>query len=534
MKKLTILVVTIILGCSTLFGQNIFQKHLGTFSGDDYIKKVIPTANGGFATTGYTTSFGKGGKDICLATFNASGDIQWSQTYGADGDEEAVSLIQTSDGGYLIVGHTRSNSFGENDIYIIKTNSTGDMIWNKTYGGTDKELAWDVMELAGQKYLLLCQTQSFSNGLLDICLLKINSSGVMEWAKSYGGFQNDWCYNMRKTIDGEYLLAGATYTYGSGKHDMLLMKVNEDGIISFCIVIGGSDDDYAYCANQDGYGNFLVGGKTSSPNSKQENVLIKLDNTLSPLWQKYFGASGEEVVMNILPTDENGYYLTGWSTSYGAGVRDVFLTNFNTQGNLNWLKAYGGADDDAVSQKSSVLMDERIVIGAVTKSFSMLTYRANQWDGYLIKTDMSGNSGCNEINYNPPATDANLSISDITSTIGVMTANFKTSTLGEDLIAGLEVVPLCFTGTGESNDHELAMRIENPFSDELHIHIPFTVSTESVLIIRDIVGRIVYTKKLSITDDYRISIVSENWEKGVYIVELHSAQGTTCIKTQKQ
>ncbi|MBT3303131.1 MAG: T9SS type A sorting domain-containing protein [Bacteroidetes bacterium] len=533
MKKFWIVFILGLFFCSCTFAQHIFQKHYGTQIGSDYVRKIIPTSDGGYASTGYTTSFGKGDKDMYLAKFSFEGNMMWSMTYGAEGHDEGISLIENSDGGYLIVGYTWTNTFGENDIYVVKTNANGQMMWNKTFGGSLKELAWDVVELSNQKYLLLCQTQSYSHGLMDICLMKITSTGGFEWAKSYGGVQNEWCYNMRKTNDGKYLLAGATFTYGSGKHDMLLMKVDENGIIDFCTIVGGASEDYAYCANQDGLGNYLIGGKTSSPANNQENIFVKLDNNANLVWQKYFGGNGEEVIMNILTTVENGYFVNGWTYSYSAGERDVFLSNFSTDGKLNWLKAYGGGEDEVVPTKSSFIVNEKIVIGANTKSFSSSTFRATEWDGYLIKADYSGNSGCYESDYYPSESNANLSISDITTTIGVMSASFKTSILGDDLEAGLESYSLCFTGISENEKTENRIVLNNPFTNFLKIQLDESFDNSATIIIRDILGKEVFVKNYSSSIN-SFHIQTETWENGVYIVELHTDQLVNSIKVLKQ
>jgi hypothetical protein len=239
----------------------LFKKHFG-LSGDEFVKISIPTKDGGYAVAGYTSSAGQGNQDIFLSKFTIDGFLQWTKVYGGEALENPVSIIQTSDGGYLIVGHSWTFGYGSNDMYIIKTSANGSMIWNKTYGGTEKDLAWDAVELSGQDYLVLGHSESYTHGRVDITLTRINSNGNVIWAKAYGSAQSDWCNIIRKTDDGEFLLAGSTFSYGSGRHDALLMKVDEHGKITFCQVFGSSDDDYAYSANTDKNGNYLVTGKS--------------------------------------------------------------------------------------------------------------------------------------------------------------------------------------------------------------------------------------------------------------------------------
>ena len=521
MNKLLNITVLFIFSFTVINAQNTFQKYFG-LSGDEQVKKVIPTSDNGFVVTGFTESAGKGGQDIFLSKFTNSGDLEWTKTYGGEALENPVSVVQTSDGGYLIVGHTRTYTFGENDMYILKTTSDGTMTWNKTYGGTDKELAWDAVELSGQDYLILGQSQSYSHGLLDVTLTRINSSGNVIWAKAYGGAQNDWCYNMRETNDGDFLLAGATFTYGSGRHDMMLMKVDENGTLTFCKVFGDSGEDYAYCSNQDALGNYLVVGKTSSVSGNFDNIFVKLDNNLNPVFEKVYGGTGEELANNVLPTDENGYYVTGWTYSYGAGMRDVYLTNFSSTGVLNWLKAYGGEEDDMMPQKSAYITSfDKILIAGSTQSNALLTFRSNDWNGYLIKTDFNGVSGCNEISYTPTTKNTNFNFTDITTTIGVKSITFQTSSGGEGMSPGFELVNLCYTGLSELLQDAISFNIQNPFSTELSLMFKEAFSGELRIEIYDIMGQLMYQTVIEDNFAGEKIIPTNNWGLGVYMIRLN-------------
>jgi hypothetical protein len=512
--------------------QNTFQKYFGTQAGIDYVRKIASTSDGGFVTTGYTNSYGKGDKDVFLAKFNSRAEIQWSKTYGAEGHDEAISVIETSDGGFLLLGYTWSSTYGENDIYVIKTASDGSMTWNKTYGGSKKEIAWDAMELDGQKYLIMCKTESFSHGLEDVCLMRINATGDIEFAKSYGGHQNDWCYNMRKANDGDYLLIGTTYTYGSGGHDMLFLKVDTDGNLVEAKVIGDADENFAYCVAQDGMGNYLIGGK-STKNSDQQAALIKLNANFQISWQTKFGNSEDDVIMNIMPTDENGYYVAGWTKSFGSGSRDVFLSNLTSAGSMNWLKAYGGEDDDAMPQKSSFLKDNRITIAAVTKSQTVNTFRTREWDGYLIRAKLDGSTGCYEIHYTPETAAMNLNMSDVSSTIGVMNANFKSSTIGEELDAAFVPISLCFTHIEEIETSTSEMSASSPFQHELIVRFSENKRDHQQIVVRDGLGRKVYQKEIAQGQPSELHIPTSSWTSGLYIIESISNQGKTTLKVLK-
>ena len=152
----------------------------------DYASSVQQTSDGGYIVAGYTGSFGAGG-DIFLIKTDASGNVIWAKTYGGTGYEEAFSVQQTSDGVYIVAGYTYSFGAGCRDIFLIKTDANGNVQWAKTYGGTDYDRASSVQQTSDGGYIVAGYTESFGVGGSDVFLVKTDANGNIQWAKTYGG-----------------------------------------------------------------------------------------------------------------------------------------------------------------------------------------------------------------------------------------------------------------------------------------------------------------------------------------------------------
>ncbi|RLI39191.1 hypothetical protein DRO69_14560, partial [Candidatus Bathyarchaeota archaeon] len=229
--------------------------------------------------TGRTNSFGLGIADFWLIKVDSSGDHQWNKTYGGTGVDAARCVVQTSDGGYILAGETNSFGAGDSDFWLIKTDSMGNMEWNKTYGGTLAESAFSVVETSDGGYALAGRTRSFGEGRLDFWLIKVDSSGDHQWNKTYGGTGNDPAHsmvevNVLETGDGGYALAGFTLSFGAG--------------------------------GQDGW-------------------LIKTDSMGNMEWNKTYGGTKNDVLNSVAKTGDGGYALAGFTESFGAGGQDGWL-----------------------------------------------------------------------------------------------------------------------------------------------------------------------------------------------------------------
>jgi len=257
-------------------GNKIWAKIYGGAS-DDTAFSVQQTSDGGYMLAGVTRSFGAGGYDALLIKTDASGNVQWAKTYGGTSGDYAYSVQQTSDGGYIVVGYTNSFGAGDYDIFLIKTDASGNVQWAKTYGGTSGDYAYSVQQTSDGGYIVAGTTWSFGAGYYDIFLIKTDASGNVQWAKTYGGTDYDWAYSVQQTSDGGYIVAGYTQSFGAGDYDIFLIKTDANGNISWAKTYGGTDYDWAYSVQQTSDGGYIVAGYTASFGAFGDIFLIKTD-----------------------------------------------------------------------------------------------------------------------------------------------------------------------------------------------------------------------------------------------------------------
>jgi hypothetical protein len=190
---------------------------------------VVQTSDGGYAIGGYTDSFGAGGVDCYLVKTDSSGNMQWNKTYGGAANDGAYFMVQTSDGGYALAGWTQSFGAGSDDLYLIKTDASGNALWNKTYGGIyDDGASGCTVQTGDGGYTFVGLTGSFGAGSMDWWLVRTDANGYMQWSKTYGGPDYDSPSFLIQTRDGGYAMAGSTNSYGTSQ-DMWLIKTDAAG-----------------------------------------------------------------------------------------------------------------------------------------------------------------------------------------------------------------------------------------------------------------------------------------------------------------
>jgi len=209
-----------------------------TFGGSDYdrVYSVQQTSDGGYIVAGYTRSFGAGGYDVFLLKTDASGNLRWAKTFGGSDWEGASSVQQTSDGGYIVAGYTYSFGAG-GDAFLLKTDASGNLQWAKTFGGSDYEFAFSVQQTSDGGYIVAGGTYSFGAGSYDVFLLKTDASGNLQWAKTFGEGSGDVAFSVQQTSDGGYIVAGWTWSFGAGYEDVFLLKTDANGNIGTCAIV---------------------------------------------------------------------------------------------------------------------------------------------------------------------------------------------------------------------------------------------------------------------------------------------------------
>jgi len=357
----------------TFGGSNIDVGHSGQ-----------QTFDGGYILSGYTRSYGNiSGRNLWLIKTNDSGNEEWNKTFGGNNDEEGYSVQQTTDGGYIITGYTLSFGAGLNDVFLLKTDDSGNEQWNKTFGGSNDDEGCQVQQTADGGYIIAGFTWSFAAGGADVWLIKTDASGNEEWNQTLGGLGSDGAWSAQQTIDGGYIITGWTFSYGPGYlGNLWLVKTDNQGNIIWNKVFGGTEADRGYYVRQTVDTGYIVAGYTGSFGAGLYDVwLIKTDSSGDEEWNKTFGGTGRDYGNCVQQTNDGGYILTGYTLSYGAGGDDVWVIKTDQGGNETYSKTYGGSASDIGYTIQQTTDNGYIIIGHT------LSYGAGVHDVWLIKIE---------------------------------------------------------------------------------------------------------------------------------------------------
>ncbi len=355
--------------------------------GGDYASSVQQTSDGGYIVAGDKESFVAGYYDFFLIKTDASGNLQWAKTYGGTNQDEAYSVQQTSDGGYIVAGWTTSFGASNGDIFLIKTDASGNIQWAKTYGGGGADWSHSVQQTSDGGYIVAGGTTSFGAGSRDIFLMKTDANGNIIWAKTYGGTDWDFASSVQQTSDGGYIVAGLTNSFGAGSWDFFLIKTDANGNLEWAKTYGGTDFDEAFSVQQTSDGGYILAGETRSFGAGLSDIfLMKTDANGNIIWAKTYGGTSNDWAYSIQQTSDGGYIVAGLTWSFSAGG-DILLIKTDANGNLEWAKTYGGVSDDGASSVQQT-SDGGYIVAGVTLSFG-----AGDDDIFLIKTDANGNIG---------------------------------------------------------------------------------------------------------------------------------------------
>ncbi len=300
----------------------------------DRARAIQPTSDGGYFVAGYTGSFGNGGKDFWLLKFDSSGNLVENVTLGGSADDVAEIIKSTSDGGYLVVGYTRSFGEGGADIWVVKLDSNRNILWQKTYGGEGGERASSVIEVS-DGYIISGHTGSFNSNKGALWVIKLDFNGNITWQKAYDGDNRDKFGIIKELSDGNFVLVGYTKSFGAGEGDIWILKIDSMGNVLWSKTYGGVANDMASDVLPTSDGGFIIIGQTESFGTGGVDAwALKLDSNGNIMWEKTYGGTANDVVKSIKETVDGGFVLAGRSESYGTGGSDAWILKLDSNGNM--------------------------------------------------------------------------------------------------------------------------------------------------------------------------------------------------------
>jgi hypothetical protein len=492
-------------------GQVTFQKTYGGLNYESESVSVRQTIDGGYILSACTFSFGVGVADFYLIKTDSTGDTLWTKTFGGSGDDENYSVQQTMDGGYIIGGYSDSFDSGFYKVYLIKTNNNGDTLWTKTYGGSSSDLGYFVQQTTDSGYVIIGRTTSFGAGSDDVYLIKTNSIGDIEWTKTFGGTATDIGWSGKQTTDGGYIIVGGTNSYGAGNEDVYLIKTNSTGDTIWTRTYGGSINESGNEIQQTTDGGYIITGLTNSFGAGGSDVfLIKTDSSGYMLWAKTYGGSNNDMGFSVIQTTDGGYIITGSTYSFGTGGEDLYLIKTNSTGDTIWTKTYGGIFDDRGTSIQQTT-DGGYIISGYTNSFG-----AGGNDIYLIKTDSNGNSGCHQ---NSPATiQGNPAFQMAYTTTQIHSGGNKNNTFTSVGNGGILTSECSNVGINDIKWTSFISLFPNPFSTSATLLINGEIKENSYLYIYNLLGQEV--KTFPIINQKEIIINRDNLAAGMYFYKI--------------
>ena len=454
------------------------------------------------------------------------------------GSDEARSIEQTEDGGYIITGWTSAFG-GIEDAYLLKLNKFGDMEWSNHWGGQTLDNGQFVQQTMDKGFIVIGQTYSFGGGGSDLWLIRTDSSGKTIWDKTFGNFENDIGYCVRETDDGGFITIGGLAFSAGAITNVWIQKINSSGNLIWSKTYARNQYNIGYSIAQTSDGNFIAAAFTTDPISHNDFWLMKLNSNGDTLWTKTFPESLTDVPFDIEETNDKGFILAGYTQSFGTGSTDFFLIKVDSLGNEMWNRTYGGAlEEEAHSVKQAI--DGGYVIAGWTRSFG-----AGDYDMYIVKTDKDGNLQWSQT-YGKSHTDKAYSVTLTPDNGFVVTGSgFREGRFVMPLIKFapisnediLSVNKLIYSDSNEIKtsadfDFSLAQNYPNPFNPATIISWEMPVTSFTTLKVYDVLGNEITTlvNEEKPAGRYEINFEANNLSSGVYYYRITTGNFTQTKK----
>ena len=359
-------------------------------------RDVLPISDGGYLIAATTETGIFDDIDVLIIKTNSFGDTLWSKSYGGDKPDYPNNMLQTSDGNFFLVGSSQSYGGGDQDVYLLKINPLGDTLWAKTYGGNGNEEGKEIVATADGNYVIVGASNSVNHSNNDALLMKIDPSGNVLWTKYYGGSTYESTRSVKLCLDGGFILAGKTSSIVNAVASVFLVKTNASGDTLWTKIYNGPDsyEGKSILANSDGTYTLCIDDSSGIHDSDVR--WMKINSTGTIIWNKSYGGNDKDICKMIQPTNDNGYIIAGISRSFGWANPDMWLLKINSLGDTLWTRHYGGNGHEHCLAARPTADGGFVTIGH-TRSYSL-----NE-EIMLVKVDSIGRIlpvGVNEYAFN--------------------------------------------------------------------------------------------------------------------------------------
>lgn len=297
-------------------------------SGEDVGYFVQQTDDGGYIVVGSSNSYAMGGELLWLVKTDALGALVWDRTFGgfvSSSGDGGWSVEQTMDGGYIAAGYTQSSGSGRKDLWLVKTDALGNMVWEKSFGGAEDDVGMSVLQSRDGGYIVVGRTASFGQGGDDIWLVRTDSLGGEIWNQTYGGRGDDAGFQVVEREDG-YALVGRTES-GESDRRIILIRVDPQGTVLWEKAYqGGSAASVQPTAD----GGYIIAGRIDDNDRGKDALAIKVDSSGEEQWSRHLGGRGDDMGTYALQSRNGSYFLAGITSSLGRGREDAWLVNLGS------------------------------------------------------------------------------------------------------------------------------------------------------------------------------------------------------------
>jgi len=512
---------SLILGTQDSFPQSQFQLVVRDSSNSGAeARSIIQTTDGGFIAVGETGING----DMYIVKLNSSGQLQWSKTIGGSGQDLALSVVQTNDGGFAVSGF--GNSFGAGAIgaFIVKLTPAGTVEWARILVDGFNDAAYSIVQTIDGGYATVISPGEGGFSPDRMIIVKLNNMGILQWSKRIGGFS--YARSIKQTADKGYVVAGGTEDPVNFDFNMYVVKLDSNGSLQWAKTVGGLNDEFAYSIVQTTDGGYAVAGRTASFGNGDKMYVAKLDSSGSLQWTKVFSAYLDRAY-SIVQTTDGGYAVAG----YTGGGGGMLILKLSTDGSLQWSRVLDGGSVQNYAYSIIQTTDE----GYAAAGYGGIVGTRGM---FIVKFDNNGNTCGNTVSHNisidtggilgsPLHTVTNISLIDTTVTPSTGSLGF--------------VTPICVIGIQPISSEipesfKLFQNYPNPFNPTTNIKFAIPRDANVSIKIYDVTGKEVFSvNEYKSAGSYELMFDGSNLASGLYFysIKAETSQRDVFTETKK-